>query len=268
MTKRFKPAFAVFFLASLFGLPAGAAEALHLCTDAQPHPPYFYADREGSVQLLEKMAAARTGIELDYHPEPLRRCLEDLRLNLLNATAAAAVSDTTLPLLVFPRKGEAIDKQRAIAAGHTVVFRLKGSVADWDGQAFHSLNTRILVPPGMLLMTNKLDQLSTAYDDGASTLSLIAAKLLAHRGELAIGLEYDVADLMGRDEFAGKFEVLPAPFTTTEYYLAFSREFYAKHADQAENMWNAIAATRRSPEFAAALRRENLPPIDLPQSAK
>jgi polar amino acid transport system substrate-binding protein len=255
-------------LATLTAGPVFSAEILSTCVDAQPHPPYFYLDRDGSMQLLEKMAMARAGYVMDMHREPNRRCLEDLRANAVSADAATSANEATLAVAAFPRKGEAVDKQRALAVGRTVAFRLKGTNAAWDGQAFRRLNTRVMIPPGMLLVATRLNQLGTPYDDGASDIGLMGAKLLAHRAELAIGLEYDVVELLKKEAFAGKLEILPQAFTATEYYFVFSHEFYAKHADQAENIWNAIAATRRSPEFAAALRRENLPPLDQPQAAK
>ncbi len=220
------------------------------------------------MQLLEKMAVSRAGYALELHRESNRRCLEDLRANSISADAAVSANEATLAVAVFPRKGNAIDKQRALAVGRTVTFRLKGAGAAWDGHAFSPIGTRVLIPAGMLLVTTKLNQLGVAYDDGASNMDLIGAKLLAQRGDIAIGLEYDVAELLRKEEFAGKLEVLPTPFTITEYYLVFSREFYAKHADQAENIWNAVAAMRRSAEFATALRRKNLPPLDSPQTAK
>ncbi len=270
MTNRFNPAYFAIFAFSIPCLagPANAGQLISLCVDAQPHPPYFYADREGSLQLLEKMAAARAGYTLEIHREPNRRCLEDLRVNAIDAVGASAVNTASLAVAIFPRKGGAIDRQRALTAARTVVFRLQGGSALWNGKDFRNLNTRVLIPPGMLLVSQRLEQMGVAYDDGARDFQGIGAKLLAHRAELAIGLEYDVAELQRQDEFAEKIEVLPMPFTETEYYLAFSREFYAKHPEQAENMWNALAAMKRSPEFAAALRRAGLPALDLPQIIK
>ena len=278
MTNRFSPAyFAIFpFFTALLTGSATAGAAMTVCVDEQPHPPYFFADRDGSVQLLEKMAAMRAGEALEFRREPNRRCLEDMRINAIDAVAATSVNSGALAVAVFPHKGlgiglgigqgigQAVDQNRALAVARTVAFRLKDGSAAWNGTSFDHLSTRVLVPPGMLLVTQKMDQLGIAYDDGATDISQIGAKLLAHRAELAIALEYDVAELLRLKEFAGKIEIFPVPFTATEYYLAFSREFYAKHAEQAENIWNAIAATRRSPEFAAALRREGLPALDLP----
>lgn len=247
---------------------ATAGEIIDVCVEAQPHPPYYYPDRDGSLQILQKMAAARAGYTLEFRGEPTRRCLEELRINSADAVGAAAVTGIALSIGIFPRRDGAVDKQKALATARTVAYRLKGSQADWNGQSFSRLDARILIPPGMVLLTQKLNQIGAAYDDGASDTAQIASKLLVQRAELAIGLEYDVAEMMKRNEFAGKFEILPAPFTETEYYMVFSRQFYADHAEQAENMWKAIAAVRRSPEFAAALRRAGLPPLDLPPLAK
>jgi len=270
VTNRSNPACLLFFLFAALCLarPANANQTIAVCVDAQPHPPYFLAERDGSLQLLEKMAATRAGYTLEMRREPNRRCLEDLRIGAVDAVAATSVNSAALAVAVFPHKGQAIDQNKALAVARTVAFRLKDGPAAWNGTSFEHLGTRVLAPAGMLLVLQKLDRLGVAYDDGAADISQVGAKLLAHRGELAIGLEYDVAELLKQKEFAGKIEVFPMPFTATEYYLVFSREFHAKHTEQAENMWNALAATRRSPEFAAALRREGLPTLDLPQLIK
>src|SRR6185437_401543 len=144
---------------------ATAGEIISVCVEAQPHPPYFYPDHDGSLQVLEKMAAARAGYTLELSMEPTRRCIEELRNDSADAVGAMSVSGVSLSIGAFPRKDNAVDKQKALATARTVVYRVKGSEADWNGSSFSKLTTRVLVPPGMVLLSQKLDQLGAAYDD-------------------------------------------------------------------------------------------------------
>lgn len=244
-------------------MEAAAEDSISVCLDNQPHPPYYYTDRDGTLLLLQRMAAERAGLKLVFHFAPERRCYEEIGVNSSDAVGAASLNESSLAGGVFPHQGDKVDRKRALATGRAVVFRIKGTKAGWSGGQFHDLHTHILMPPGMAAGRTRLADLGVAIDDGATNIDGMGEKLLAGHGDLAIALEYDVQSLQKRKEFAGKIEILTEPFTETEYYMVFSRQYYAKHPQQAENMWNAIAHVRHSPDYAAALRRAGLPPPDL-----
>ena len=262
----------IFRFLSAFGLlPVlacgyAAAEPVNICIDIRPHPPYSFPDHDGIIRVELVMAAERAGLTLAFHAAPSRRCQEELKIGESDAFGAAAISEPALQISEFPRRTNTVDKERALAVARTVVFRPKSAQKStqslWDGRDFSKLHSRVLIPPGMILLSDRLQKMAVAFDDGANDMNQIAAKLLAGRAEAAIGLEYDVDELNKRPEFVGKFEKLPVPFTETEYYLVFSKQFYAAHKELAEAMWNAIGKTRHAPEFAAALRRKDLPVLE------
>jgi len=78
------------------------ADPIAICIDNQSHPPYFYLDKDGTMQILLKMSAAKIGLELAFHPVPAKRCLEEVRTGVSDATGAVAITPLSQSVAVFP----------------------------------------------------------------------------------------------------------------------------------------------------------------------
>ncbi|MBA5637658.1 hypothetical protein H3H37_11390 [Duganella sp. LX20W] len=236
------------------GWAQGAETALRLCVDARPHPPYVLLDREGTAQILVRMAAARAGMQVEYYHAPAARCAEEIRLNLAQGYPATGFSPRAKAFCTFPMEGDDPDPKRATGLLRLMLYRRAGDPADWDGKRLSNVSGKVLSSRGAVLMRERLQALGLETDDGAADLETNFAKLLARRGDVALGYENDGQQLLARAPFAGKIEALPVAFANEYHYLCLSHQFRDANPAQATALWNAIARTAGSAEYRAAIR--------------
>lgn len=232
---------------------AGASAApLRLCMDEQAHPPYILADGGGTVPLLMRMAAERVGMQVEISRAPLKRCLEEIRLGLVQGYPSAGVSPETAQMYAYPHADGKPDAARATVHARQMVFRRKGGAVNWDGERFSFLAQAVLHPSGSVAIHHKLDRMKVAVDEQAKSMEQNFAKLVAGRGDAVVGLENDGLALLAQPRFAGRIEMLPAPFMQQDYYLMLSKEYYAANSAAVEALWTAIGKARNSAEYRAA----------------
>ncbi len=236
------------------GCAHGAETPLRLCVDVRPHPPYVLLDREGTAQVLVRMAAARAGMQVEYYHAPAARCAQEVRLNLAQGYPAAGYSDRLSAICTFPMDGKDPDPQRATVVVRMALYRRLGAAADWDGKRLLHTNGRVLSSHGAVLMQERLRALGVDTDDGGADLEVNFAKLLARRGDLALGYENDGQALMARAPFAGKIEALPVLFAEERHYLCLSHQFRNANPERAAALWDAIPKVAASPEYRAAVK--------------
>ncbi|MDC8758619.1 hypothetical protein [Janthinobacterium fluminis] len=242
-------------LCAVLLLPAWAqAVKLRLCVDARPHPPFLTPDGGGSVGLLMRLAAAEVGVELELYHAPVTRCREEIRANLADGYPSASHTPSWLPLLDYPMKKGRPDPARSVLFVRVLAFQRKGGGVDWDGRRFARLATPVLVAYGSVLIGDRLAALRQPSDTTGKNLDVVFAKLLAGRGDVALGWEQDGLNLMGKPEFAGKVEALSLPFAEEWFYLGLSKRFYQQYPGVAEQLWAAIGRLRNSPLYLDALR--------------
>jgi polar amino acid transport system substrate-binding protein len=235
------------------GQPAHAGSVLRICTDDASHPPFLYPDRDGTVQVLVRMASAQVGMPVAFVPMPVRRCKAELQRRAMDAAIAAAPVQANAGEYAYPvRRGRA-DPDQAVAVVQSKVFRRKGSHASWDGNRFSELSGPVLVPTGNAFITHRLVQLEVPFDEGGRNAEQNFMKLLASRADLVIVPENDGMALLRDPRWAAKIEALPAPFTSQEFFLAFSQGYFREQPALATAFWRAIGEIRNSREYRDAI---------------
>lgn len=229
-----------------------------LCIEENPYPPLIYADRDGAIPILIKMAAREAGVRVQFHRAPYLRCLAEVRTGQADGYPSTAYGIDGADAYVFPGHPGAPDPARATVTTRQMVYRRKGDVVQWDGKAFSGLARPVLHDRSGLLVAQRLRALGVAADNSAKNAEANLAKLVAGRGDAVISFEVAATPLLHQPRFAGKVEALPAPFFAENYYFGVSREVYARFHDKVEAMWQAIARLKPSAEYAAAIR--DLPP--------
>lgn len=227
---------------------------LRLCVDVRPHPPYVMLEREGTAQVLVRMAAARAGLQVEYYHAPVARCAEEIKRNLAQGYPAAAYTPKLSAVCGFPMEGKEPDLQRATVVTRVVLYRRVGDAADWDGKRLSHTTAKVLISHGAVGMQERLRALGIAADDGGVDLATNFAKLLARRGDLVLGFETDGQLLLARAPFAGKIEALPVQFAQSHHFLCLSHQFLDANPALAAAMWAAIPRAAASPEYRAAIK--------------
>ena len=235
--------------------PALHAETMRICADEQSHMPFIDKAGNGVTGQLILQAAAEVGVKVVFYGAPTTRCREEIRAGVANGFPSAPYTAALLPFMVFPMQQGKPDAARATLLARAMVFRRHGSAADWNGKAFSGLAMPVLMPFGAVLLSDRLQAMQVPYDDKGKTLGLIFGKLLAGRGDVAIGSEYSGAALLAEPRFAGKIEALPLPFSEEFYYLGVSRAYYDANTAQVEQLWDAIGRIRASPAYRAIYQK-------------
>lgn len=236
------------------GWAHGAPTALRLCVDVRPHPPFILAEREGTAQVLVRMAAARAGLQVEYYRAPAARCAEEIKLSLADGYPAAGYTPVVAARCAFTPDDKEPDPQHATALVRLSFYRRTGDRVDWDGKRLLHTQARVLISHGALVMRERLRAVGLETDDGGADLENNFAKLLARRGDVALGFESDAQPLMERAPFAGRIEALPVRFAQERYYLCLSQKFRDANPELAAALWDAIPRTVASPEYRAAIK--------------
>lgn len=243
------------WVAAFLLAPSAHAQAMRICADEQSHMPFIDKAGNGVTGLLILQAAADVGTTLEFYGAPTTRCREEIRAGLAAGFPSAPYTAALLPFMVFPMQQGRPDAARATLLARAMVFRRKGSAADWNGKTFSGLAMPVLMPFGAVLLSDRLRAMEVPFDDKGKTLRLIFGKLLAGRGDVAIGSEYSGAALLAEARFAGKIEALPLPFSEEFYYLGVSRAYYHANTAQVEQLWAAIGRIRASPAYRASYQK-------------
>lgn len=232
--------------ALLLPLQANAVK-LRLCVDARPHPPSLTPDGGGTVGLLLRQAAAEAGVELELYSAPVTRCRWEIRANLADGYPSASYTPGWQALLDYPMKKGRPDPARAVLSVRVLAFQRKGGGVGWDGRRFAGLGGPVLVSYGSVMIGDRLAALRQASDAAGKDLGINFLKLLAGRGDVALGWEQDGLALMNKPEFAGKVEALPRPFAEERFYLGLAKRFCQANPEAAEKLWAAIGRIGNAP---------------------
>ncbi len=230
-----------FLLAAVLLFPVLAAAAkLRVCTDVHPHAPYLMPDGSGSAGRLVAAGARAAGFELEFYSAPLARCRAEAELNVVHGFPMTPYLPNVLPYVRYPmRKGQP-DAARATLRARIMLYQRSGGAVTWNGRRIGGLVRPVLVPSGSLAMIDVLRKAGAPMDEQGRSLQANLSKLLAGRGDAAVGVWDEGERLLALPEFAGKIEMLPLPVFEQAYFLIVTKAFYAENGPAVETMWNTI----------------------------
>lgn len=231
-------------LLCLFAPWCAPAQTLRMCTDTRPHPPFLMPDGGGSVGELVAAAAREVGMALEYHSIPMARCRAEVGANKVHGFPLTPFDKGIAQFAQYPQRHGAIDPARATAQIRLMVFRRAGERVAWDGRRFTGLHKPVLVIAGAVVVLDRVAAAGAPMDASGKSLKANFDKLLAGRGDLAVGFEQEGALLMADPAYVGMLDMLPQPLSEQVYYLVVSKPFYRQHRQQVEAMWDALGRLR------------------------
>lgn len=224
---------------------------LRLCVDERPQLPFITPDGRGTAGELIRTATSQSGIEVSFYGAPISRCREEIRAGVADGFATAPYTPSLFAFMAYPMNGAEPDNPRAIMVARAMIFRRKGSSLDWDGRQFTHRSLPLLVPFGAAMLVDRVQALGIPHDDKGKTLEMNFSKLVAQRGDAAVGSEYAGMALMAQARFKGQLEMLPIPFSEQSYFLGVSSAYYGAHPAAMERLWDAIGRIRQSADYRA-----------------
>ncbi|HEY5799631.1 MAG TPA: amino acid ABC transporter substrate-binding protein [Burkholderiaceae bacterium] len=255
LARRLTALFAVASLGLAVLLPASshAAETLRFCYERIDVPPWRYVDGTGLHFDLLNRVAKRLDINFELQPLPWKRCMENLKGNLVNGAFAVSFKPDRLPVAVYPGLAPGAsglpDANLRIGTDRYVLVRRRGGNLDWDGQSLQNLNGAIGVQADYSIGT-QLRALGATVDDNSQNLRELMMKLAAGRlaGAAILGSANSIF-LARNPQLAAQLETRPLPLVEKPYYLVLSHAFVANRPELAARIWKTIETVRKSPEY-------------------
>jgi polar amino acid transport system substrate-binding protein len=229
---------------------------LQLCYERIDIPPWRMVDGRGLNLDLIRMAAARSGVAVQFVTLPWKRCLSEMRDGAVQGVFAASFSADRMAFGAYPGGNSADAAMQLHTDGFSLVRR-KGDAASWDGKTLSGLKGPVGVQIGYSV-ANDLRKLGIAVDESSQTAKELLQKLqLGRVGAAAIG-NSDVQTLLGDSAvpgaFSGAIEVMPVPLVQKPYFLMLSHQFVQDAPVVSARLWQDIAVVRRSPEYQKLVR--------------
>ena len=224
---------------------AAQAEKMRVCTDIHPHLPLLTPEGGGLAGKQLTQVARELGVELVFVAQPLSRCKVDIAAGTLDAFPLTPLSVALQAIVRYPEHQGQPDRSRASAQARLMVFRRTGAAAQWDGVKFRGLQRPVLIAATAFVVRDRILALGVPVDENGRSLANNFAKMLAGRGDAAIGWEDEGQLLLREARFAGKIEMQSEPLAPeAAYYLAVNPEYYRRNSAQMEKMWDALGRLR------------------------
>lgn len=238
-------------LASCFAFAAPACPFNIVYSD-QPSPPYYLGDGEAipvnpgvAVELLN-LAAAKMGCTIKWHRLPNRRALRELEngdsdaMLLLSHTPERAVYAV---YAVYPVIGATPDPTYSLATLSYSVYVKNDSAIKWENRQLSPAQTLIGVNSGYSVV-EEIRKLGLAVEEASTTRNNVQKLFLGRIGAY-VGQDLQT-DLALEEKHITNVQKLPVPFSSKDYYLPFSKQFFFKSPAVGIQLWREIAEVRKT----------------------
>ena len=246
----------VIAIAAALPLIAQADNTMVLCIEDQAASPFTYPNKDGTMQVLLKMAAKQTGVNLTFKVQAWKRCIADVQSNALSGLVNAGYTPFHASYAAFPMKSNGQpNPAQALAKMDVMVYRMKGAGVGWDGQTFSNLSKPVLMPSGFATISDRLKEMKVDFDETTKEPLRNLYKMIAGQGDAVLGFAEEMQALVqGRKEIQEKVELMPQKFMTADYYAPVSKKYYADNKDMVNAFWDAVGKLKTSKEYQDAIK--------------
>jgi len=229
---------------------AGSPKPLLFCFENTVQQPWSTPSGEGlNFELLNRVEK-QLGEHFIYAAKPWRRCMEELRVGMVDSVIAAADVPERHSFAVYPTLPDGrADPARALFEDNIYVFLRVGGRASWDGRQLTSPNREVGLPSGYAIASLVRQQGLIARDMIKSPED--GLRMLASGMFDAIILEGAQAATLAKHDprFQGKVQQALPPYAVLDLHLAVSRRTYQRDPQRIEAIWHAIGTVRQSAEY-------------------
>ncbi|MBU2863842.1 hypothetical protein KO489_08335 [Reinekea forsetii] len=237
----------IFLVLVLLAASSVHAKDMQFCMANQPAPPFLLGtttismNESGIVPDLLFIASQNSNVDIHINRRAWKRCIEEVKLGKVDAVAAFVYSDERDNWSAFPKTDGILD-DRYFYQSNYMVFTYPDSGLTWDGEHLLPKTAKVQSIPGYVS-----DQI--LQDMGfmpSAPLQPIKAFELVSRGLLdGFVMEALIGQtILNELNLTDKVVTLEAPFTTTNWYAAFSKQAYEERPEDIEAFWTALKAAR------------------------
>jgi len=225
------------------------------------NPPYALGrgtsidwNKPGQTLELLKIAGKQIGVEFSFKRMPWKRGLYLLQKNEIDGIFHGSYKPERENIGVYPKNNGHPDENRAMLFQTYVLYKLKNSLVDFNGQNILNLNGVIGANNGYSIAAD-LRKKGYAIEESRS-LSVNFEKLNVRKIETFAMLENMGDDFLQRnsDKYPKIIKVDTA-LKSKAYYLLFSHKFVQQHKALSEKIWNIIVEIKESDEFKTVVSK-------------
>ncbi|MEN9659208.1 MAG: hypothetical protein RL571_2673 [Pseudomonadota bacterium] len=231
-------------------LPVPVAQAgveLRIGVNQQSSPPYIMGD---SLQLQAlpgvaidqvRSAAAQCGVVPEFERYPPLRLLNNLKNNVTQGLLMISYTEERATFAVYPTRDDLPDHGQRLTTLRYVFFVNQTSKLAWDGKKLLGLQGKVGVNRGWSVIKN-LEKFHIPYEEAPSVENNFA-KLNAGRID-AYATQHNVGEAYLSHNKTLKMRRLGPNISKNDYFLIFSKAFYAEHPKVAACIWKKIGDER------------------------
>jgi polar amino acid transport system substrate-binding protein len=224
--------------------------AFEMCVEDQPLIPLSNAGKQphGQAEILVKEAARNLGIPVRETIAPWVRCNRMMESGAYDATLNMTFAGKNPAIGMFPMTPAGIpDTDKAVGRYTSQLFRRIGSAADFVDGIFVNTPKPVGIQAGYQLHRELILKAGWTALEIPNDANQMAEMLVGRRVDLIVG-DYAVQRVV-ETKYKTQIEPLPALFSDSVVYLAFSRKFYQANRDMVERLWAEIARVKNSREY-------------------
>lgn len=224
---------------------ATATSSLKLCQDENPYAPHIYdgshieQGKSGFLVELINTAAARLNLRVEYTRLPWKRCMKQVKINQHNGLFAIIKTPQRQTWAEFPREEEVM-----LWPAQYLIFTGSYSAVRWNGENFTGLTHGVSAPLGFVV-TDKLKALDALpeYHIPLKKGLLMTARNRLNGYVVEEQIGWTTARIMGLEQ---QLRTLTPVFYTSEWHLAFSKDFYRQNTELAQQLWRELNLERQN----------------------
>ncbi|MDK2125374.1 substrate-binding periplasmic protein [Parachitinimonas caeni] len=198
-----------------------------------------------TVELIQR-AVAEAGYKLKLTRLPPLRMLKSLEESEVDGAFVLSYTEERGQKYIYPMLNGKPDSSLRAAHIEYRAYRRTGSTALWNGQTFENLQNPIGANTGWAIVSD-LKAKSAPVDDGGADYVANFGKLKLGRIDLFAGLEPSADAYIKLNNIKWVEKVGP-PLRSADYFLLFSRGFYASNREAAHKIWQKLAVVREQSE--------------------
>ncbi|UUY08825.1 hypothetical protein LRS11_01915 [Pseudomonas sp. J452] len=220
---------------------------ISLTYSIDPIPPLIMGDSEivpeqpGLAIELVQRAADDIGCQLHLKRAPTLRVLASVESGRQDGALLYSYNAERATRFAYPLKDGVADSARSVSSQAYVLFRLRGSALEWDGQRFSGLDMPLGVNRGWSIVKDLQAHGVTFEEEPSARRNL--AKLRAGRLAGYVTLREAGSEAIRQHGFED-IEQLAQPFVIKDYFVIFNRDFQARNPQLLERLWLRIAQLR------------------------
>ncbi len=223
--------------------------SLQFCHEDQDSYPYVFKDKLGTNDRLMRLMEKQLGVTILVHVLPWKRCLFEMGKGKMDGAFPASFRSDRLEFGAYPMNGDKPDVSMRLHTSGYVLYRLKGSIVDWDGGKVINATRPIGAQFGFSVVET-LKQAGVNVDDSPRSGEEALRRVLAGRFDGAALQPSTGDDLLAKHPDLGqRIERVAKPIEEKPYYLMLSHKLLKEYPAFSKKLWDTIIVIRESAEF-------------------